>query len=112
MSARNPEPTTYPRPTTWPDDSDIWHLVPNGFGGFNVLLWPTLSPQDYSWDSFNVDRISVCDLSVHDDENLLVLRLREVSYLCDFILSIHKPDGSVIRSIKLSYNAKQSLANI
>ena len=100
-------------PTTWPYDSDIWHLVPNGVGGFEELLWPPYVPQIDSYDFSTVGRIGVSDISVLDDGNLLVLR----RVFClddgvDNILSIHKPDGSVIRNMKLSHDAKRSLSNI
>ena len=95
-------------PSTWPHGSDIWRLVPNADGGFRVMEWPTFAPSDESLDFSSVSRIVINDVSVLDDGNLLVLR--EVFCSCDeeevnHILSIHRPDGSVIRDIILSYNA-------
>ena len=100
-------------PSRWPHGSDIWHLVPNGDGGFEVQEWPIYAPSDNSSLDFSaVRRIGVDDVSVLDDGNLLVLR--KVFCLDDKeeaenILSIQKPDGSVIRNIKLSYDAQTNV---
>ena len=93
----------------WLYASDIWHLVPNGSGGFEVLEWPIYYvPSDDSLDFSAVSYVQ--EVSALDDGNLLVLRY--VFYLdndeVDNILSIHKPDGSVIRNIKLSYDAENT----
>lgn len=101
--------------TTRPYDSYmyIWHLMPNGDGGFEVLQWPTYPPQEYhSWDLCTAIQISVRDISSLDDGNLLVLRsVYHSDCVVDYsILSIHRPDGLVIRNIKLSFNA--ALSNV
>jgi len=53
--------------------------------------------------------VFVNDLSVLEDGNVLVLRsVYCLDCMRDSVLSIHKPDGSAIRSIKLAYEAQLS----
>jgi len=100
-------------PVTWPEHPDIWRLVPNGDGGFEVLEWPIYyEPSDDFLDVSAVSSIRVADLSVLDDGNLLVLRNvyghDNTEEEVDNILSIHKPDGSIIRSMTLLYDTRLS----
>jgi len=97
-------------PATWPHGYEIWHLVPNADGGFMVTKWPTFAPSHDLLDISTVSKIVIKNISVLDDGNLLVLK--EVFRLGDggitHILSVHRPDGSVIQDIILSYNAELS----
>src|SRR6218665_898031 len=95
-------------PPTFPPRSDIWHLVPKGDGGIEVLEWPAYDPSYDSLDFMSCDNF-INDLSVLDDGNVLVSRsLYCVDCMRDSVLSIHKPDGSAIRSIKLACDAQLS----
>lgn len=97
----------------WVPSTDALRLVPDGNGGFEMLHWPAFSlPNNFLGCSRTTDN-SHCinSFSVLDDGNLLVKRCvipkEHVQMRLgqrieeEIVLSVHKPDGSVIRNIEL-----------